>query len=588
MQSIIKTLNRLWQHLSIRRRKQFCLLLMLMMLSSIADVFSIASLFPFLAILTSPTSVFVHPMAQTLIHALGFSRPEQLLLPITLIFGLSVLMGNAMRLLTVWANTRVSFSAGADLSIDIYRRTLYQPYPTHIARNSSEVISSISSKVNIISYNIIGPLLIFVNAIIMLVGIFFVLLWVNFVVTLIAFSSFGLIYLVMAKLTRSRLLIGSQQIANESTQVIKSLQEGLGGIRDVLIDGSQSTYCQIYSRAERSLRKAQGNNEFIGASPRFLVEALGTLVIATLAYLLTQKSHGVVMVIPVLGVLALGAQRLLPLLQQAYGAWSCIQSGRVSLLDVLELLDQPLPEYASQPLNKILPFKKQISLSKVSFCYSPSAQMVLQDINLIIPRGGRIGFIGVTGSGKSTLLDIIMGLLSPTEGLLQVDDQLIAGANQQAWQLHIAHVPQTIFLADSTIEENIAFGIPRDEINYERVRLAASGAQIKATIEALPHKYKTNVGERGVQLSGGQRQRIGIARALYKQADVLIFDEATSALDSETELSVMQAIENIGHDITIIMIAHRISTLKNCTQIVELNNGRISRIGDFQSISHSL
>ncbi|MEI6095536.1 MAG: ATP-binding cassette domain-containing protein, partial [Gammaproteobacteria bacterium] len=205
-----------------------------------------------------------------------------------------------------------------------------------------------------------------------------------------------------------------------------------------------------------------------------------------------------------------------------------------------------------------------------------------------IPRGGRIGFIGVTGSGKSTLLDIVMGLLSPTEGLLQVDGQLITGSNQQAWQLHIAHVPQTIFLADSTIEENIAFGVPRDAINYERVKLAASGAQIKATIEALPLEYKTHVGERGVQLSGGQRQRIGIARALYKQADVLIFDEATSALDSETELSVIQAIENIGHDITIIMIAHRISTLKNCTQIVELNNGRISRIGDFQSISHSL
>lgn len=181
-----------------------------------------------------------------------------------------------------------------------------------------------------------------------------------------------------------------------------------------------------------------------------------------------------------------------------------------------------------------------------------------------------------------------MGLLSPTEGLLQVDGQLITGANQQAWQLHIAHVPQTIFLADSTIEENIAFGVPRDEINYERVRLAASGAQIKATIEALPLKYKTHVGERGVQLSGGQRQRIGIARALYKQADVLIFDEATSTLDSETELSVIQAIENVGHDITIIMIAHRIATLKNCTQVIELNNGRINRVGDFQSISHSL
>ena len=588
MQPLTKTLSRLWYHLNPKRRRQFSFLLILMTLSSVAEFFSIASLLPFLAILTSPINVFTHPTAQTFIQILGLTKPEQLILPLTFIFSFFVLISSAIRLLTIWANTRLSFSTGADLGINIYRRTLYQPYAVHVARNSSEIISSISSKVNIIAYSIIGPLLIIINSIIMIIGIFFVLLSVNFIVTLIAFSGFGLIYAIIIKFTRKRLLIGSQQIANESTQVIKLLQEGLGGIRDVLIDGSQSTYCQIYTNAEQSLRRAQGNNDFISTSPRFVVEALGTLLIAGLAYMLTQQSQGVAKAIPVLGVLVLGAQRLLPLLQQAYGAWSCIQGGRASLQDVLELLDQPLPDYANQSAKKTLPFKKQINLNQISFRYSSKMPWVLTKLDLTIAKGSQIGFIGTTGSGKSTLLDIIMGLLHPTEGSIKVDGQLITIANHQSWQAHIAHVPQTIFLADSTIEENIAFSVPKDKIDHNRVRLAACRAQIADTIEAWPLQYKTFVGERGIQLSGGQRQRIGIARAFYKQADVIIFDEATSALDNETELAVTQAIADLSYDLTILIIAHRMSTLKNCNQIVELNNGRISRIGDYETITSSL
>jgi len=252
--------------------------------------------------------------------------------------------------------------------------------------------------------------------------------------------------------------------------------------------------------------------------------------------------------------------------------------------DTLELLDQPLPEYVDQPPAKPIPFHNRITIKNLSFRYTPQTPFVVKNLDLNIKKGSSIGFIGITGSGKSTLLDIIMGLLTPTEGTLEIDAEPINAINNRAWQAHIAHVPQAIFLADSTIEENIAFGVPKNKIDSERVQQAARQAQIAEIIETWPKKYQTFVGERGIRLSGGQRQRIGIARALYKQANVIIFDEATSALDNNTEQAVMQSIEALGQDLTILIIAHRLTTLKNCTQIVELGEGGIKRIGTYNEI----
>ncbi len=583
-QTISQLLGRLWRHISSRRRRQFALLLVLMILASFAEILSIGAVLPFLGVLTAPGRVFEHSAAQPFIQTLGLTSPDQLLLPLTIAFGLAALMAGAMRLLLLWASTRLSFATGADLSINIYRRTLYQPYAVHVARNSSEVINGISVKANGVIYSIIVPTLTLISASVMLCAILIALLSVDPVIALTAFGGFGLIYAFIIRLTRNRLLIDSQRIARESTHVIKSLQEGLGGIRDVLIDGSQAAYCQIYSNADHPLRRAQGNNVFISQSPRYGMEALGMLLIAALAYTLAQQSDGIGKAIPVLGALALGAQRLLPVLQQAYGAWSNIQGGQASLQDTLELLDQPLPDYVDQPVAKPLPFRQQIRLNQLSFRYSQQTPWVLRNLDLGIAKGSRVGFMGMTGSGKSTLLDIVMGLLQPTDGVLEIDGQPITTSNQRAWQAHIAHVPQAIFLADSTIEENIAFGIPEDQIDHERVRHAARQAQIADVIETWPKQYQTFVGERGIRLSGGQRQRIGIARALYRQADVIIFDEATSALDNETEQAVMQAIEGLNEDLTILIIAHRLTTLKDCSQIVELGDCGIKRTGTYQDL----
>jgi ATP-binding cassette subfamily B protein len=282
--------------------------------------------------------------------------------------------------------------------------------------------------------------------------------------------------------------------------------------------------------------------------------------------------------------MVMGAQRLLPVLQTIYSSVSTIDSSRHSFQDVLDLLNQPLPFYANQPPATPMSFRKEIKLNNISFQYGVETSLALNGINLILTKGQSIGFVGSTGSGKSTLLDIIMGLLRPTSGTLAIDGVTITEENYRAWQAHIAHVPQAIFLADTSIAENIAFCSPDEQIDYARVRQACQKAQIAQTIESWDEQYNTLVGERGVRLSGGQRQRIGIARALYKKADVIVFDEATSSLDNDTESTVMEAIEDLGDEITMIIVAHRLTSLKNCTQIVELEDGQITRMGSYSDI----
>lgn len=582
-ETLPELLKRLWNHFSSRRKGQFGLLLGLMVLASLAEILSIGSVLPFLAVLTDPQRIFDFPLTQPLIKVLGINTASQLLLPLTATFCITAVLAAAIRLLLLRSSLFLAAATGSDIGYDMYRRTLFQPYSVHVSRNTSEIIDGISIKSTAIANGVVMPLLYILSSAIMTGLIVCILLVVAPETTLIAFSIFGLIYLAVIKLTRKQLLIDSKNIAHESTQVIKSLQEGLGGIRDVLIDGTQNTFCRIYQKSDFVLRRSYASSSFISVSPRFAVEALGMLMIAMLAYLLAKQPNGVAKAVPILGALALAAQRLLPLMQQAYSSWSNLRQNQYSLKETLEFLDQPLPNEI-ESTSGLINFRKEIVLDNISFSYSADTKPILQDLSLTIPKGNRIGFIGETGSGKSTLLDIIMGLLQPTAGALKIDDKKIDSSNLRAWQKHIAHVPQSIFLADGTIAENIAFGLPPDQIDKARIRQAAEQAQIHDIIEKLPNGYQTLVGERGVRLSGGQRQRLGIARAIYKQADVIIFDEATSALDSDTEKAVMESIDKLSNELTILIIAHRLSTLKNCSKIVKLDKGTISTVGSYREI----
>jgi ATP-binding cassette, subfamily B, bacterial PglK len=578
------TLTTLWHHLSKRRQKQFWLLLILMIIASLSEIISVGAVLPFLGILTSPEQVYQHPLMQPVIQILELTEPSQLILPLTILFIVAALLAGSIRLTLLYVITRLSFATGADLSISIYRRTLYQEYAVHVSRNSSEVINSIINKTGTVINGIIRPVLMFISSTILLIGIMGALFAINISVALSAFIGFGLLYWLVIRYTKNQLKDNSQIIADQSTQMIKSLQEGLGGIRDLLIDGTQQFYCQLYRSADLPLRRASGNNSFINGSPRYVMEAIGMTLIAGLAYVMSQQESGIAATIPILGALALGAQRLLPALQQAYSAYSTIKGSNSSFADVLNLLDQPLPEYADQPPPKPIPFEKEIKLTNLSFRYTEDSPWVLKDINFSLEKGARIGFIGVTGSGKSTLLDIIMGLLPPTSGELIIDQQPVNSQNRRAWQTHIAHVPQNIFLSDGSIEENIAFGVAKEKIDYQRLKKAAQQAQIAELIEQWKEGYQTFVGEQGVRLSGGQRQRIGIARALYKKANVLIFDEATSALDNETEQEVIKAIGDLGKEITVLIIAHRLTTLKGCDKILKLDQNHTVHVGSYQEM----
>lgn len=557
------------------------MLLGLMVVSAFAEVVSLGAVLPFIGILTAPERVFNRPVVANVAQSLGIGTADQLVLPLTVIFATAALIAGAVRIFLLWVTTRLAVVSGADLSIEVYRRTLYQPYCVHAARNSSDTISGITSKVNITVFGVLLPLLTLISSIVLLVAVMFALIVIDPVIALVATVGFGASYGLITWSTRRRLERNSQRIAHEQTQVIKALQEGLGGIRDVLLDGTQPVYCDVYRQADHPLRRAHGNNIFIGGGPRFAMEALGMVLIAVLAYVLSRQVGGVATALPALGALALGAQRLLPALQQIYSAWASIVGSQASLAGTIELLDQPLPADALQPAVAPLLLQKNIHFKDVRFRYTNDGPWVLDGLNFVITKGKRVGFVGSTGSGKSTALDLLMGLLMPTEGELLVDGRSVSGNRIRAWQRTIAHVPQNIFLADTTVAENIAFGVPPNAIDMARVQQAARQAQINDFIESLPEGYNACVGERGIRLSGGQRQRIGIARALYKQASVLVFDEATSALDNATEQSVMDAIEGLNRDLTILLIAHRLTTVRRCDTIVELEAGRVVAQGTY-------
>jgi ATP-binding cassette subfamily B protein len=577
-------LGNFWTHIPKKRKSQLSALILLTILVSLAEIISIGAVLPFLGALTAPDKILEIQFLQPLFYKLNILDPSELLFPMTLLFIVAAIISGIMRLILLWTQTRFGYAIGADISILVYRNLLYAPYSLHVSKNSSEFISGITDKTGMVVTQILLPILLIISSSIILVAIFIALLSIDSFVAVIATLGFASTYGFVSFLTKKRLLIDSDNISKKSNLLIKSLQEGFGGIRDVLIDGTQEVYCKIFRDADLPLRKSQAVITIIGQTPRFIVEALGITILAVLAYYLSKSSEGINNAIPVLGVFALAAQRLLPILQQIYASWTSIIGCSSLLKDILFYLDQGLPEYYSLSSPPLIKFNNYIKLDNLDFRYSSDGPFILKGFTCKIKKGERVGLIGTTGSGKSTLIDIIMGLLLPKDGQLYVDDEIITAKNYRSWQLHVSHVPQSIFLADSTILENIAFGVPLDEIDHELVSECAKKAQISQTIESWALQYKTLVGERGVRLSGGQRQRIGIARALYKKTDVIIFDEATSALDDKTELKVIDSIFNLNPDITILIIAHRLTTLKKCTQVIELEGGKVLQSGTYKEI----
>jgi ABC-type multidrug transport system fused ATPase/permease subunit len=578
--STLSLLRRIWGHLSRRRRLQLAVLLLVMLASGLAELVSLGAVLPFLAVLSNPQQLWQQPLIQALALRVGYSQPQQLVLPATAAFALAAVLAAMIRLLNLWLNGRLAAAVGSDLSCEAYRRTLFQPYQVHVQRNSSTLITAITGHIGntVLALNAVLQI---VSAVVVVAGLLIGLLMIDWLVAVSTSGLFGIAYGVVAATSRRQLQQSGGRIAAAANQRVQALQEGLGAIRDVLLDGSQATYLELYRRADRPQRQLESKNVFLYTFPRYALEALGLVAIAVLGGLLVLQRGSGAAVIPLLGALALGAQRLLPALQQIYGGWANLNSWSASLAAVIELLDQPLPHQQAVPAP--LALQQSLRLQTVRFSYAPELPEVLQGLDLEIRRGERIGLIGSTGSGKSTLVDVLMGLLVPSGGRLLVDGLDLhdpAHAERLAgWRAAVAHVPQSIYLADSSIAENIAFGVSRQAIDLARVKRAAEQAQIAGFIESSPEGYASFVGERGIRLSGGQRQRIGIARALYKQASVIVLDEATSALDTSTEEAVMGAVEGLSRGLTMVMIAHRLSTLQRCDRVVRLDHGAVVASG---------
>ncbi len=582
--SLVQGLRQLYGLLPRRRQRQLGGVLGLMTLSAFSEMVALGSALPFLAALSNAPSLLAEPRLQGLWRLLGVTTVPEAIVVVGIAFALAIVLSNGLRLLTLRTQQFFAAAVASDLSQEVYHRTLLQPYEFHVRHNSSDLIGAITQDVAQVGGSVLPyTLMLMVNGLVVM-AIALTLIIIDPLITLGAASFLGIAYFWLLRLSRRKLARNSRQVSDLSRSLIKSLQEGLGGIREVLLDGSQGVFEQRYQLADRPLRRANASTAFIGMAPRYLMEAVAMGLIALLATLLAYQGQGLERIIPVLGTLALGANRLLPALQQCFGSITVLRGLGVSLQRVIEALQRPINPVQLQSAPSPLPLKQSLTLEGIWFRYGETQGWVLQDLSLEIPANQTVAFVGSTGSGKSTTADLILGLLTPQRGLLCVDGVPLEGERLRAWQGTVAHVPQSIFLSDGSITENIAFGVAAETIDFERVRRAAQLAQIAAFVEGLPGGYETLVGERGVRLSGGQRQRIGIARALYKNASVIVFDEATSALDNATEREVMAAIEGLSGAVTIILIAHRLSTVERCDWVFELERGRVVAQGTYREL----
>lgn len=574
-------IRELWRFFSHSRKRSYFLLMLLMILAAIAELVSIGSILPFLAVLTNPESVTDLPLVG---EYLNFENTNDLILLLTIVFATAALLSGAVRLILLKYLTTISFKTGTEIATLAFSKALNRPYQSHVLNNSSELISTINSKTHAAIFTTLIPCLTIISSTFIITIISSALIFFNPVVALIAISIICITYYFISMLTKKKLVDGSLVIAKKQNEVIRILQESLGGIREIIIDNTHNLYVDSFKEVDFKFRMAQSTRTIIGQSPRYWMEAIGMVLIAMFSYYLSLTSPSFTSIVPILGTIALAAQRMLPVIQIAYASWANIQSGSYSIEDILNILKEDYDCEKNKDSQDSLIFKNDIVLKNIDFYYEGSQEPTLENINISIKKGQKVGIIGETGSGKSTLMDVMMGLLMPSSGSIFIDSKEIKPSNIKSWQSKISHVSQSIFLIDASINENIAFGIAKENINKELIETVSKNSESFDFISRMQNNFSSKVGERGAQLSGGQLQRIGIARALYKSKEVLFFDEATSALDLSTENKIMNNIYNSDNSTTIIMIAHRIETLKSCDFIIKMDKGQIQSVMTYDEL----
>jgi ABC-type multidrug transport system fused ATPase/permease subunit len=587
IRQLIATYRKLFTLFDAVERRRFWILTGVMVLVAATEIIGMSAVLMLLNVLSAPDMVQSHPILSRAYQALGFESTFSFQVALASAVMVVVVGGLAVKAFGVYATTRFSMMRGYTVSTRLLSAYLSQPYTWFLNRNSAELGKNVLIEVDGLVARVFQPCLRLVANALLVTAILAFLLLVDPLVTLFSGGVLGLGYALIYLRFRVRLQkLGEDMIDSYEARYVVA-QEATGGIKDVKLLGLEATYVKTFGTASYKTAQSASTVGVLQELPRYLLEAMtfGTLL-ALILILLVQSGGNITDIVPTLGVIAFSTMRLLPALQQIYHGLAALRSASTILDTIVADIKATPPLPITDPSNTPpMTLESELELSKVSFTYDQSEKPILRAVDLVIPARTTVGIVGGTGAGKTTLVDLILGLLTPKEGVIKVDGVQVTEENRRAWQKTLGYVPQSIFLTDDTIAANIAFGVPKDEIDMAAVeRVAKTAALHDFVISDLPEAYQTMVGERGVRLSGGQRQRIGIARALYRNPALLIMDEATSALDNITERVVMEAVQNIRSDKTVILIAHRLSTVKTCDTIFLMERGRVMAQGSYDEL----
>ena len=562
-----------------REKVQAGYLLLMTLIMALLDMIGIASIMPFMAVLTDNSLIETNSYLNYLFqfsYKFGIESTKQFLFFLGIILFIILIVSISFKAITTYFLLRFTHILGYNISSRLVEGYLRQPYSWFLNRNSSKLGKSILSEVDFVVGNGIENAMIIIAQIFVTSAIIILLIVIDPILALVIGLMFSIIYLLIYKVTQNYLIkIGKERVkANELR--FTSVNEAFSAIKEIKVSGLEGAYIERFVNPAKNYATYHASSMVLNHLPRFAVEALAFGGILLIIIYLITKTGNFVAVLPTIALYIFAGYRLMPSMQ---GIYACVGKLRFcapaidALYNDVKNLKPAVNFEHNQNFTKL---NESINLKHIYYTYPEASKLTLKDINLIIPAKKTIGLIGSTGSGKTTILNIILGLLDPQKGSLEVDNQVITKENLRAWQQIIGYVPQNIYLADDTIAANIAFGVNHESFNIKAIERAAKIANLhEFIVNDLPQKYETNVGERGVKLSGGQRQRIGIARALYHDPELLILDEATNSLDFNTEAEVMKAIKKMHGLKTIILIAHRLNTLESCDEIIEIEKGEV-------------
>ena len=574
--------------LSSYERKRAMLLLTMILFMALLDMLGVASIMPFIAVLTNPEIIETNGMLNTAYKTsgiFGVETNQEFLFIMGIFVFILLIISLSFKALTNYAQVRFTTMREYSIGKRLVEGYLHQPYSWFLNRHSAELGKTILSEVSVVISKGLGPMMNLITQTAITFTLLMLLIFVDPKLTLIVIVTFSIAYGLIYKFNKNLMTKIGQEVFKANQGRFTVLTEAFGASKEVKVGGLEQIYIKRFSDPAKTLAQNSALVAIISQLPRFTLEAVafGGMILVVL-YLMAQ-SGDIANVIPVIALYAFAGYRLLPALQQIYVSLTQLRIVGPSLNSIHNDLKSLQPQIPDEKNQNSLQLNNHISLNHIHYHYPNSSRTALKNINLNIPARKTVGLVGATGSGKTTTVDIILSLLEAQQGTLEVDGKVINKDNRRAWQRSIGYVPQQIFLADDTVAANIAFGTNPKYISQEAVERAAKIANLHEFVtNELPQQYQTNVGERGVRLSGGQRQRIGIARALHHNPKVLILDEATSALDNLTEQAVMDAVNNLGKKITIIMIAHRLSTVKNCDIIFLLEKGKLKAEGTFEKL----